>query len=156
MAQYGYRRLRESHLLKVKETRLKQTSNKKRKKNGHISVRKHKGRPFDREFCNNVFEKAVQECKLHNDLYEEIKAKVYGLGINQMEFTIGSPEFEQLRKKFEDISDMCYKLDKNFANFETYTSHLNSLKTTLDTVKGAVNDEDMEILKMTKKKKKKT
>lgn len=111
------------------------------KGNKYIHVRKHYGKPSDSTMCNNLFNSAVDNCKLRNSVYDEIKAKIFGLGIDQKEVEIGSEEFESIKKSLESINKNIYwKLDPVYDNFSSlgqYKNHLNNLKNALSIVTSA-------------------
>jgi hypothetical protein len=111
-----------------------------------VTLKKDKNKKHsESELCNAVFDDYVKECAAKNAIYDEIKSKVYGLGIDQKEVNFGDPELDIIKQKINDINkNFCWKIDPSYCYFRTgieYMKHINNLKLSIETVQDCIDGE---------------
>lgn len=110
-----------------------------------VTLEKDKNKKLsESELCDAIFDDYTKECIAKNTIYDEIKAKVYGLGIDQKEVSFGDPEIDIVKQKINDINkNLCWKIDPAYCFFKTgieYKKHVDNLKLTLKTIQDCLDD----------------
>jgi hypothetical protein len=97
------------------------------------------------ELCASIFDECTKECAEKNIIYNEIKEKVYGLGIDQKEVSSPSDELDAILQNINDINkNLCWKIDPKYSFFKVerkYKIYLGNIKSRIDLVEKCISGE---------------